>query len=361
MPLRVAMLSPIAWRTPPRDYGPWERVVSLLSEGLVARGVDLTLFATADSITSGRLRAVCRHGYEEDPEIDAKVWECLHISEVFERADEFDLIHNNFDFLPLTYSALIDTPMLTTIHGFSSAKILPVYRKYQGYGCYVAISEADRDPELEYLATIHHGVDLREFTFRPQAAGEHLLFFARIHPDKGADEAIAIARRVGLPLILAGVVQDHEHFRRDVEPQLDDQIRYVGSVGPRERDELLGGALALLHPIRFNEPFGLSVIESMACGTPVIAYLRGSMPELIRDGYNGFLVHDLEGAVAAVGRIDSIERRDCRAFVEQEFSVERMVDRYLDAYALALDEWPARRERWRSRRPSVRRVGEQGT
>jgi glycosyltransferase involved in cell wall biosynthesis len=279
-----------------------------------------------------------------------KVWEALHISEVFERAHEFDLIHNHFDFLPLTYSALVDTPMLTTIHGFSSPTILPVFRKYQSYAHYVAISDADRHAELEYLATVHHGIDLSEFSFRARASGEHLLYFARIHPDKGADEAIAIARMVGRPLILAGVVHDHEYFRLAVEPHLDAKIRYVGSVGPRVRDELLGSAVALLHPIRFNEPFGLSVIEAMACGTPVIAYTRGSMTELIRDGHTGFLVHDREGAIAAARRVHELDRRDCRRWVEQEFTVERMVERYLAVYARMLDAWPGRRECWRAGR-----------
>lgn len=330
--MKLAMLAPIAWRTPPRHYGPWEQVVSLLTEGLVRRGVEVTLFATADSVTSARLVAVCPRGYEEDPELDAKVWECLHISEVFERAHEFDLIHNHFDFLPLTYSALVSTPVVTTIHGFSSPKILPVYRKYDRRVFYVSISNADRAPDLTYIATVYHGIDLQMFTFRDQPE-DYLLFFGRIHPDKGTAEAIEIARRAGKRLLLAGIIQDRGYWERDVAPHVDgDRIRYLGSAGPQLRDRLLGGALALLHPIRFAEPFGLSVVEAMACGTPVIAFSRGSMPELLRHGETGFLVSGVEEAVEAVRRIPSLDRRRCRREAEERFSSERMVEDYLRVY-----------------------------
>lgn len=337
MSLRVAMLAPIAWRTPPRHYGPWERVVSLLTEGLVARGVDVTLFATGDSITSARLAWVCPRPYEEAPDIVPKAWECLHIGSVFERAGEFDLIHNHFDFLPLTYSGLVNTPMVTTIHGFSSAGILPVYRAYNGRTAYVSISDADRCPELDYVATVHHGIDLSAFTPR-LLADDYLLFFGRFHPDKGAHEAVEIARRCGLRLRMAGIVQDRTYWERLVVPHIDgDRVTYEGSVGPRERDALLGGARALLHPIHFDEPFGLSVVEAMACGTPVIAYARGSMPELVSPGVNGFLVHDVDEAVDAVTRLGEVSRAQCRMTAESRFSIERMVDEYLHVYERAFE------------------------
>ena len=326
------MLAPIAWRTPPRHYGPWERVTSLLTEALVARGVDVTLFATADSITSGRLHAVVPRGYEEDPAIDAKVWGSLHIAEVFEHAGEFDLIHNQFDFPPLCYARMVETPLLTTIHGFSSPAILPVYRKYNGYSRYVSISDADRDPELDYIATIHHGIDIQRFTPR-ETPGEYLLYFGRIHHDKGAKEAIEIARRAGKRLVMAGIIQDRGYYEREVLPHLGDgRVEYIGSVGPEQRDEVLGGALALLHPINFAEPFGLSVVEANACGTPVIAFARGSMPELIEPGRNGMLVGGIDEAVEAVREIEGIDRRACRAVVEERFTVERMADAYIDVY-----------------------------
>ncbi len=334
--LRVGMLAPVAWRVPPRHYGPWERVVSILTEGLVARGVDVTLFATADSITRARLAAVAPRGYAEDPSLDAKVYEALHVGNAFEQAAEgaFDILHNHFDFLPLTYSRLVATPVVSTIHGFSSERIVPVYRAYNSTSYLVAISAADRRVDLDYAATIHHGIPLDEFTFRADP-GEYLLFFGRIHADKGAREAIEVARRTGHTLVLAGIVQDADYFRSAVEPFLDGkQIQYVGSVGPAERDALLGGALALLHLVRFDEPFGLSVVEAMATGTPVIAFQRGSMPELIDSGRNGFLVApgDIEGVVSAVGRLGELDRHAARLHVERSFSAERMVDDYLGLY-----------------------------
>lgn len=328
------MLAPIAWRVPPRHYGPWERVVSLLSEGLVRAGADVTLFATANSQTGARLSAVVASPYEETPGMDAKVWEGLHLAHAFGRAGEFDLIHNHYDFLPLTYASLVDTPVLTTIHGFSSEGILPVYRAYNGRMHYVSISDADRHPDLDYLATIHHGLDFNEFTFQPRA-GKYLLFFGRIHPDKGASDAIRVASAAGFPLVLAGIVQDRGYFEREVEPQLSPEIRYVGAAGPIERDRLLGAALGLLHLIHFDEPFGLSVVETMACGTPVIAYRRGSMPELIEHGISGFLVDSEAEAVAAARRLASLDRKPIRAHAER-FSSARMVDAYLTAYQAML-------------------------
>ena len=335
--MKIAMLSPIAWRTPPLGYGPWERVVSLLTEGLAVRGIDVTLFATADSVTQAKLHAIAPAPYEEDQTLDPKVWECLHISELFERAGDFDLIHNNFDFLPLTYSGLTDTPVLTTIHGFSSPKILPVYRKYNRKTYYVSISNADRSPELDYIDTIYHGIDLENFTFQ-ETPGDYLLFFGRIHHDKGAAEAVQIARQTGMRLILAGVIQDRDYYSSVVEPHLGGVVSYVGVAGPELRNELLGGARVLLHPINFNEPFGLSVVEAGACGTPVVAFSRGSMPEIIENGVNGFLVSDVSSAIEAVRSLDAISRRKCRKIVEERFSRERMADDYLRVYHQIIDK-----------------------
>jgi glycosyltransferase involved in cell wall biosynthesis len=335
--LRVAVLAPVSWRVPPRAYGPWEQFASLLGEGLVERGVDVTLFATADSLTAAKLESIVERGYSEDPAVEPKVCECLHIAHMFERAGDFDVIHNSFDFLPLTYSGLVDTPVLTTIHGFSSPAILPVYQRYNARGGYVAISEADRHPSLDYLATIHHGIDTEAFALHP-APGGYLLYFGRIHPDKGAVEAIEVAQRTGLPLIMAGIVQDQRYFDRQVAPRIDgDRVRFVGAVGPAERVDLLGGAHALLHLIGFEEPFGYSVVEAMACGTPVIAFPRGSMPELIDDGVTGFLVQDLDGAVAAVDTAGPLDRHRIRRQAVARFDKARMIDEYLDAYGALLD------------------------
>ena len=322
------MLASIAHRVPPQSYGPWEQVASTLTEGLVARGHDVTLFATADSTTSARLIAVSPGGYEENPGMDAKVWEALHIAAVFERADQFDVISNQFDFLPLTYSRLTPTPVVTTIHGFSSERIVRVYAAYDDVAHYVAISDANRHPGLHYDATIHHGIDLDAFTVG-NGGGGYLLFLGRIHPDKGAHTAIDVARRAGMPLVMAGIVQDEVYFHELVEPHIDgERVRFLGPVGPAERDRLLGGAAALLHLIAFEEPFGLSVVESLATGTPVIATPLGSLPELVRHGTTGFLVNGVDDAVAAVGAILTLDRSACRHDAETRFSDDRMVDDY---------------------------------
>jgi len=339
---RVAVLAPISWRTPPRHYGPWELFASLLADGLVALGHDVTLYATADSVTTARLRSTLAHGWSEDPKVDTKVAECLHVARVFEEADEFDIIHNGFDFLPLTYSSLVRTPVVTTIHGFSSARIVPVYERYDATTDYVAISDADRHPRLHYAATIHHGIDTAAFAV-PATHGDHLLFFGRIHPDKGTAVAIELARRAGRPLVIAGIVQDEAYFRAEVLPHVDGtQVRYVGPVGADERAAVLGDAHALVHLIDFDEPFGYSVVEALACGTPVIAYARGSMPELVVDGRDGFVVPDMDGAVEAVDRVDGLDRAAIRRSAIARFDVARMVGEYAALYGRILASVPAR-------------------
>lgn len=335
--MKVAILSPIAWRTPPRRYGPWEQVASAIAEGLVAKGLDVTLFATGDSLTTGKLAWSAAHPYAEDPTADVKVNECLHISHLFERAEEFDLIHNHYDFLPLTYSRLISTPIVTTIHGFSSPLIVPVYRKYNDATHYVSISDANRHPDLRYIATVYNGIDPNDFTFCEQPQ-DYLLFFGRIHPEKGTREAISLAERCGKKLIIAGLIQDQAYFDTYIHPFIDqEKVVYAGNCGPEQRDQLLGNALALLHLIRFDEPFGLSVAEAMCCGTPVIAFNRGAMPELILHEKTGFLVTNLHEAALAVGKLSSINRKDCRQRTVTYFSKEKMTDDYLKVYGQILD------------------------
>ncbi len=333
------MLSPIAWSTPPKKYGPWEAMVSLLTEGLVKRGIDVTLFATADSHTSGKLHAVCPRPYEEDKNIHVKVYECLHISEVFERADEFDIIHNHFDYLPLTYSRLVDTPVVTTVHGISSRRILPVYKKYNNSTFYVSISDAYRCDELEYIATVHHGIDTGSFPFN-ESPKDYLLYISRIHRDKGTKEAIEVAKRTGMRLKIAGFIADPEYFENEVAPHIDsEQIIYEGHVSHQHKKDLLSHARALLHMINYEEAFGLGVVEALTCGTPVIAINKGAMPELIIDGETGFLVNGVEEAVDAVQKLGSISRKKCRESVEIRFSVERMVEDYIKVYETILEKY----------------------
>lgn len=330
--MKIAILSPIAWRTPPRHYGPWEQIASNVAEGLVEEGMDVTLYATIDSATSGKLEGVIAAGYEEYKGIDAKVAECLHISHLMERADRYDLIHNHFDFLPLTYTGLIKTPMVTTIHGFSSPKIIPVYQKYNESNYYVSISNADRSPALKYISTVYNGIDENLFTLNEKPE-DYLLYFGRIHHDKGTWEAIQIAKKAKMKIIISGIIQDNAYFTEKIAPFLNDEdVVYVGHSGPVMRDQLLGNAMALLHPINFQEPFGLSVAESMFCGTPVIAFNKGAMQELIVNARTGFLVKDLDEAVERLSDISGIKRNACREWAESRFSKKKMVADYLKVY-----------------------------
>jgi glycosyltransferase involved in cell wall biosynthesis len=333
------MLAPIAWRTPPVHYGPWEQVVATLTDALVERGVEVTLYATGDSVTGAELVSVVAHGYETDRSYDVKVHEALHIARCFEdaAAGRFDLVHNHFDFLPLAWSRLVPTPVVTTIHGFSGPAILPAYRAYGDRVDYVAISDADRHPDLSYAGTIHHGIDLTQFPYRAEPDPDgHLLFFGRIHPDKGTHTAIELARAAGRPIRLAGIVHDHHYFHTEVEPRLASDATFLGPVGGADRAALLGAASALLHPVTFDEPFGLSVVEALACGTPVVAYARGSMAEIIRPGTNGFLVEGAADAVTGIRRIHTIDRAACRADAEDRFSAGRMAADYLGLYQRVL-------------------------
>ena len=333
---RVAILSPVAWRTPPRQYGAWETVASNLAEGLVARGWDVTLFASGDSVTSARLHAVVPRGYEEDRSVDPKVAEYLHIPEVFEHAAEFDLIHSHYDFMALAYTRLVKTPVVTTIHGFSSPQIMPVYRKYaEGY--FVSVSNSDRAPGLNYVATVYNGIDLALYPFQA-AGGDDLVFLGRIHPDKGVHLAIEVARRSGRSLIIAGIIQDQAYFDAQVKPHLDGhRISYLGPVDVAAKNELFVHAYALLHLNTIPERFGLVLAEANAAGVSVIAMDLGSCREVIRQGQTGFLVGDVAEAVSCLQRIPQIDRGACRRRVEQCFSIDTMVRNYESVYATVFE------------------------
>jgi glycosyltransferase involved in cell wall biosynthesis len=333
---RVAVLSPVAWRTPPREYGAWETVASNITEGLVTRGWDVTLFASGDSVTRAHLHAVVDKGYEEDPTVDPKVAEYLHISEAFEHAAEFDLIHSHYDFMALTYSRLVKTPVLTTIHGFSSPRIMPVYHKYRD-GYFVSISDSDRAPELNYLATVYNGIDLSLYPLQ-ESGGEDLIFLGRIHPDKGVHLAIEVARLSGRHLVIAGIIQDETYYRTQVKPHIDGKnISYVGPVGVAGKNELFARACALLHLNTIPERFGLVLAEANAAGVPVIAMDLGSCREVIEDRRTGFLVNNVDEAVQALDRLPEIDRSTCRRRVEQCFSIDTMVRAYERVYAAIFD------------------------
>jgi glycosyltransferase involved in cell wall biosynthesis len=328
------MLAPVAWRTPPVHYGPWELITSLITEGLVAQGVDVTLFATADAMTSATLDSVCAVPYAEQPDLDGRVAEALHVAHALRRSAEFDIVHNQLDWLPLSFIEHCGAAMVTTVHGFSDPKILPAYRfaERTGRSSLVSISDSDRVPGLDYVATVHHGIDLSLLPFSPDG-GDDLVILGRISPEKGTAEAIDIARRAGRRLVICGIVQDRQYFDQSVRPFVDDdRVVYLGSVEPAQRAAVLGAAHALLHPIAFAEPFGLSVVESMACGTPVVAYRRGSMPEVVDEGVTGYLVDTAEQAAAAVDAVAGLDRGRCSQVASARFSDERMVRDYLAVY-----------------------------
>ena len=332
----MAILSPVAWRTPPRQYGAWETVAGNLAEGLVARGWDVTLFASGDSVTTAHLHAVVERGYEEDRSIDPKVAEYLHIPEVFEHAAEFDLIHSHYDFMALAYSRLVKTPMVTTIHGFSSPRILPVYRKYSD-GYFVSISNSDRLPGLNYVATVYNGIDVSLYPFQ-ERGGEDLVFLGRIHPDKGVHLAIEVAQLSGRRLVIAGIIQDSAYFEGQVKPHLDGTtIRFIGPVDVAGKNELFARAYALLHLNTIPERFGLVLAEANAAGVPVIAMDLGSCREVIRDQVTGFLVDDVRAAARCLERVPQIERSACRQRVKQCFSVDTMVQQYERVYSTILE------------------------
>ena len=329
---RIAVLAPVAWRTPPRAYGAWETVASNITEGLVARGwKNVTLFATKESITKAKLEGWVERGYEEDKNQIPLVSTCLHISKVMERAGEFDLIHNNFDYLPLTYLPLIKTPMLTTIHGFSDQDILRVYHDHKD-SYYASISDSDRDPGLPYLATVYNGIDLSNLTFR-ETPGDKLVHYGRIHNDKGTHLAIEVAKRSGRDLIIAGIIQEQEYFDNLVKPHINNSsIQYIGPVNPVQRDALLKEASAVIHLNLIPERFGLVMAESNAAGVPVIAMDLGSCREVIADKETGYLVNNVEEAVEAVGKIEQIDRKKCRRRVEENFTIDCMAAGYEKVY-----------------------------
>jgi len=335
--LKLAVLAPISWPTPPPGYGPWEQVAFDIADGMRRRGLDVTLFATGNSQFEGSLASVVPVGLNEDRALDGGIYEALHTGELFARAGEFDLIHNNLDWKPLTYAlATKGPPLLTTIHGFSTPQILAAYYAGARRSFYRPISDADRDPGLEYLATTYNGIDPSLFTFSA-TPGDYLVFLGRFHPEKGAHLAIEIAKKAGVRIVLAGIPHDTGYFDREIAPHIDgDAVRFIGPVQREARNELLANALALVHMTTRPERFGLTLIEAMACGTPVLGADMGSVPEIVRDGVTGYVCDTVDEAVARVPQLASLDRLACRTHVETTFSVEHMIDRYLGAYKVAL-------------------------
>jgi glycosyltransferase involved in cell wall biosynthesis len=334
---KVAILAPISTPAPPDGYGPWEQVAANIATGMGARGLDVTLFAAAGSSAPVRIAAVIPRSLGEDPHQNGEVATALHIASLFERAGDFDLIHNNFDWKPLTYALCSKAPpMVTTVHGFSSPPILAAYYAGARRSFYCSISDADRDPGLAYLSTVYNGIDPADFPFNPRA-GDYLVSLGRIHPEKGAHLAVEIAKRSGVRLKLAAIPQDERYFREQIEPHIDgDRVQFLGHLRSAERNELLAGALALVHMTTRPERFGLVLTEAMACGTPVLGARMGSLPEIVLEGETGFLCATVDEAVARVPQLATLDRTACRRRVESAFSIDRMIDGYCDAYRAAL-------------------------
>jgi len=337
--MKIAILSPIHWRTPPTKYGPWELVASRIAEGMVKSGHTVTLYATGDSKTTARLKWVCPRPIMEDPNLESKVYQYLHAASVFEDADQYDIIHNHYDAYPLVFSKLVKTPVVTTIHGFSSPQIGQIYKKYSNTH-FVSISHADRKhaPNLNYIANIYHGIPINEYPYNDKP-DNYFCFVGRISPDKGVHNAIKLAKKLNVDLKIAGLIssEDEEYFKKEIKPHLNSKIQYLGLVDEKAKKLLLKNAYGFLHLNTFAEPFGLTLIEAMACGTPVIGMNQGSVAEIIKDKETGFVVNDLKEAENAMRNINLISRKNCRERIEKNFTVERMVDNYEKIYKKILE------------------------
>ncbi|MDR7440205.1 MAG: glycosyltransferase family 4 protein [Armatimonadota bacterium] len=342
--MRLAVLAPIAWRCPPRHYGGWEQATSTLVEGLVRAGVEVTLFATGDSLTQAKLVSVVPRPLMEDPELRraARGYEILHAVRCLEEAEAFDLVHNHAGSFVVSYAPFVPRPVVTTLHGSGAEPDSALLYRHFRHLPYIAISHAERRllPDLRYVATIHHGVEVERFPYR-DTPGDFLLFVGRIARVKGVHTAIALAHRTRTPLVIGGIVppEEEEYFAREVEPHLDGElVRFIGPVTAEERNRLSCQALAFVHLVEYEEAFGLTMIEAMACGLPVIGTRRGAVPEVVAHGRTGFVVEGLEDAVEAVGRVREISREACRAWVQEHFSARRMVQDHLRAYEQVLQE-----------------------
>jgi glycosyltransferase involved in cell wall biosynthesis len=345
--MRIAQVAPLYESVPPRLYGGTERVVSWLTEELVALGHDVTLFASGDSVTNARLISGSTKALRLDPDcVDPLAHHILMIERVYEMAEEFDLIHFHIDYVHFPLSRRERVPCLTTLHGrLDLPDLPPLYREFRDMSL-VSISDAQRKPLrwANWIGTVRHGLPANALSMKKEAREGYLAFLGRVCPEKGVDQAIAIAIRSGMKLKIAAKVDrvDVDYFERKIKPLLNHPlVEFMGEIGHREKADFLGNAAALLFPINWPEPFGLVMIEAMACGTPVIAYPYGSVPEIIPDGVCGFYVHDVKEGVDAVHRLGEIDRHECRRHFELNFTAERMACDYVKIYQTLVDPQPA--------------------
>jgi len=348
--MRIAQVSPLCESVPPRLYGGTERVVSYLTEALVQQGHDVTLFASGDSTTAARLVPCCEQALRLAGVTDPTPLHVLMAEHVLHHADQFDVIHFHVDAIHLPVARRCPTPTVTTLHGRLDLPGLPALYAEFGELSLVSISDAQRAPLpwARWLGTVHHGLPQDLYAFRPHP-DDYVAFLGRISPEKRVDRAIEIARRAGIPLRIAAKIDpvDREYYQAEIAPLFElPGVEYVGEVGEADKAEFLGRARALLFPIDWPEPFGLVMIESFACGTPVVAYRRGSVPEVIDEGVTGRIVDDVEGAAAALADIDALDRRRIRATFERRFSASRMARDYVELYKrvarprTGTGEWP---------------------
>ncbi|MGH9395498.1 MAG: glycosyltransferase family 4 protein [Terriglobia bacterium] len=340
--MRIAQVAPLYESVPPKLYGGTERVVSYLTEELVRQGHDVTLFASGDSKTKAHLVSSCPQSLRLDSQcVDQLVHHILMVEQVFKCARDFDLVHFHIDYLHFPSSRRENIAQITTLHGrLDLPDLVPLYREFEEMPL-VSISNAQRRPLpwANWQRTVYHGIPEGLYTFRDKP-GKYLCFLGRISPEKGVDQAIMIARRAGIPLRIAAKVDrvDREYFESVIEPLMNNSlVEYLGEVGEIEKDELLGNALALLAPVDWPEPFGLVLIEAIACGTPVVAFRRGSIPEIVEDGVTGFIVDDIDSALKAVAEIPTLSRRVCRRVFEERFTAFRMCRDYLALYENLLE------------------------
>lgn len=342
--MRIAQVSPLDESVPPKLYGGTERVVSYLTEELVRQGHDVTLYASGDSVTSARLRATCARGLrlEGRTSIGSLAQHLLQLETVMQEAEQYDIIHSHVDILSFPLIRRQPTPAITTLHGrLDIPKQFPLFREFDDMNL-VSISNAQRRPMpwASWIQTVHHGLpsDLYHPEERP---GKYLAFLGRVSPEKRVDRAVAIAKKAGIPLRIAAKVDpaDQEYFNTKIRKLLDDPlVEFVGEIGERDKGSFLRNALALVFPIDWPEPFGLVMIESMACGTPVIAFRGGSVGEVLEDGVTGYIVESIEEAAKAACRVDAIDRKACRRRFEVRFSAQRMAFDYVDAYERVIEE-----------------------
>jgi glycosyltransferase involved in cell wall biosynthesis len=342
-PLRIAEVAPLFESVPPRLYGGTERIVSYLTEELVRQGNHVTLFASGDSVTSAELVSICEQAIRLDPrEPDPSALHVLLLEEVHRRAASFDVIHYHTDNIHLNLARREATPTIVTLHGrLDTPGLDALYREFDEIPL-ISISHAQRRPlaSAHWLATVYHGLPLELHPFS-DGPGKYLAFLGRIAPEKGVDDAIRIARAAGIPLRIAAKVDpaDRDYFAAEIEPLIEEPaVRFIGEIDETQKSEFLGNAAALLFPIRWPEPFGLVMIEAMACGTPVIAYRRGSVPEIIDEGVTGLIVESPDEAIDAVQRVRDLDRQACRKRFERRFSATVMASGYRQIYAALLQE-----------------------